>query len=135
ATPRSTSSSASRHTGCHAIGSGRGVTVGKPRDAVVLLTPAMQQACNSLPVPAAVVILAGGSGSRVGADTNKVLLPLGDATVLGWWCRAALAVPDLARLVLGVRAGDDEAVRDAVAPLLGHREVRLVPGGATRHAS
>jgi len=86
-------------------------------------------------MPAAVVILAGGSGRRVGADTNKVLLPLGDSTVLGRSVRAALAVPDVVRLVLVVRAGDDDAVGAAVAPLLGDREVRLVRGGATRHAS
>ncbi len=99
------------------------------------LTLSVQQACNSLSVSVAVVILAAGSGSRVGADTNKVLLPLGDTTVLGHSVRTALAVPDLARLVLGVRAGDEDAVRDAVAPLLGDREIHLVPGGATRHAS
>ena len=86
-------------------------------------------------MPAAVVILAGGSGSRVGADTNKVLLPLGDSTVLGRSVRAALAVPDVVRLVLVVRAGDDDTVGEAVGPLLGDREVRLVRGGATRHAS
>jgi len=84
---------------------------------------------------AAVVILAGGSGTRVGADTNKVLLPLGDGTVLGRSVRAALDVPDVTRLVLVVRPGDEEAVRAAVAPLLGDREVRMVRGGATRHAS
>jgi 2-C-methyl-D-erythritol 4-phosphate cytidylyltransferase len=86
-------------------------------------------------MPAAVVILAGGSGTRVGSDTNKVLLPLGDSTVLGRSVRAALAVPEVAHLVLAVRAGDEEAVRDAVAPLLGDREVRVVPGGASRHGS
>ncbi len=84
---------------------------------------------------AAVVILAGGSGSRVGAETNKVLLPLGDATVLGRSVRAALTLPEVVRLVVAVRPGDEDAVRAAVAPLLGDREVRLVPGGATRHAS
>jgi 2-C-methyl-D-erythritol 4-phosphate cytidylyltransferase len=86
-------------------------------------------------VPAAVVILAAGSGSRVGADTNKVLLPLGDSTVLGHSVRAVLEVAEVTRLVLGVRAGDEDAVRDAVAPLLGVHEVRMVRGGATRHAS
>ncbi len=45
-----------------------------------------------------------------------MLLPLGDSTVLGRSVRAALAVPDVVRLVLGVRAGDEDAVRDAVAP-------------------
>ena len=64
-----------------------------------------------------------------------MLLPLGDSTVLGHSVRAALAVPDVVRLVIGVRPGDEDDVRDAVAPLLGDREVRLVAGGATRHAS
>jgi len=86
-------------------------------------------------VPSAVVILAAGSGSRVGGETNKVLLPLGDTTVLGHSVRAALAVPDLARLVLTVREGDEDAVRETVAPLLGDREARLLTGGGSRHAS
>ena len=51
------------------------------------------------PPPAiAVVILAAGSGSRVGGDVNKVLLTLGDAPVLVWSVRDALALPDDARL-------------------------------------
>jgi len=99
------------------------------------LTPAVQQPCNSLRVTTAVVILAGGSGSRVGAETNKVLLPLGDTTVLGQSVLTALGVPDLERLVIVVREGDEDGVREAVSPLLGDREVLLVPGGATRHAS
>jgi 2-C-methyl-D-erythritol 4-phosphate cytidylyltransferase len=86
-------------------------------------------------VPAAVVILAAGSGSRVGAETNKVLLPLGDSSVLGHSVRAVLGLADVTHLVLGVRAGDEDAVRAAVAPLLGAHEVRMVRGGATRHAS
>lgn len=84
---------------------------------------------------AAVVILAAGSGTRVGAGTNKVLLPLGDSTVLGHSVRSVLAVADVTRLVIGVRPGDEADVRRAVAPLLGAHEVRLVAGGASRHAS
>jgi 2-C-methyl-D-erythritol 4-phosphate cytidylyltransferase len=86
-------------------------------------------------VSAAVVILAAGSGSRVGAETNKVLLPLGGTTVLGHSVRTVLAVADVTRLVVVVRTGDEDAVREALAPLLGEHEVRLVTGGATRHAS
>ncbi len=86
-------------------------------------------------MPSAVVILAGGSGSRVGAGTNKVLLPLGDGSVLGRSVQAALAVPDVVRLVLVVRAGDEGKVRAAVGPVVGDREERLVPGGPTRHSS
>ena len=83
----------------------------------------------------AVVILAAGSGTRVGADVNKVLLPLRDLPVLVWSVRDALALPDVRRLVLVVRPEDRAAVGDAVAPHLGDREVLVVDGGATRHAS
>ena len=86
-------------------------------------------------MPAAVVVLAAGSGSRVGAGTNKVLLPLGDTSVLAWSVRAALAVDDVRRLVLVSRAGEESSVRDAVAPVLGEREALLVTGGSTRHGS
>lgn len=84
---------------------------------------------------AAVVILAAGSGSRVGAEVNKVLLPLRDAPVLAWSVRTALALHDVRRLVLVVRPEDRAAVAAAVAPHLGDREVLVVDGGATRHAS
>lgn len=86
-------------------------------------------------VAAAVVILAAGSGSRVGADRNKVLLDLGDRPVLAWSLVDALALPDVRRVVLVVRPGEAEAVGAAVAPFLGDREVHVVEGGATRHAS
>ena len=84
---------------------------------------------------AAVVVLAAGSGSRVGAEVNKVLLPLGDVPVLVWSVRDALALPDVARVVLVVRPADRAAVEAAVTPHLGDREVLVVDGGATRHAS
>ncbi|WP_028660495.1 IspD/TarI family cytidylyltransferase [Nocardioides insulae] len=84
---------------------------------------------------AALVVLAAGSGTRVGAGINKVLLPLGDGTVLGHSLRTALAVPDVRRIVVVVRPGDEEATAEAIRPVLGTGEVLLVPGGATRHAS
>lgn len=86
-------------------------------------------------MPAAVVILAAGAGSRVGAGLNKVLLALGDAPVLAWSVRDALALPDVGRVVLVVAPGEREVVGAAVGPHLGDREVVVVEGGATRHAS
>lgn len=86
-------------------------------------------------MPTAVVILAAGSGTRVGAEVNKVLLPLRDVPVLVWSVRDALALHDVRRLVLVVRPADRSAVEDAVAPHLGDHEVLVVDGGATRHAS
>ncbi|NYE37062.1 2-C-methyl-D-erythritol 4-phosphate cytidylyltransferase [Nocardioides cavernae] len=83
----------------------------------------------------AVVIVAAGAGSRVGATVNKVLLPLRGVPLLVWSLREALALPDVRRLVLVVRPEDRDAVGAAVAPHLGDREVLLVDGGATRHGS
>lgn len=83
----------------------------------------------------AVVVLAAGSGSRVGADRNKVLLPLGDRPVLAWSVTDVLALPGVRRVVLVVRPGEADLVGEALAPYLGDREVHVVEGGATRHAS
>ncbi len=86
-------------------------------------------------MPAAVVILAAGSGSRVGADINKVLLPLAGVPVLVWSVRDALATDGVRRVVVVVRPGERAAVEHALVPHLGEAEVILVDGGATRHAS
>lgn len=86
-------------------------------------------------MPAAIVVLAAGSGTRVGAPVNKVLLALSGRTVLARSVTTALAVADVARLVLVVRPGDEQEVADVVEPLLGDREVTLVAGGSDRHAS
>lgn len=86
-------------------------------------------------MPAAVVIVAAGSGTRLGAGVNKVLLPLGQLPVLAWSVLDALAVADVRRVVVVIRPADRTAVAEALAPHLGEEEVVLVDGGATRHAS
>jgi 2-C-methyl-D-erythritol 4-phosphate cytidylyltransferase len=86
-------------------------------------------------VPSAVVILAAGTGSRVGADVNKVLLPLAEVPVLVHSLRATWAVADVVRVLLVVRPGEADAVAATVGPHLGDHEVDVVDGGASRHAS
>ncbi len=87
------------------------------------------------PPRVAVVVLAGGSGARLGGPTNKVLLPLAGIPVLAHSVRTALDLPGLHRLVIVVREADRAAVADAVTPFLGATDVWLVPGGTTRHDS
>jgi|tagenome__1003787_1003787.scaffolds.fasta_scaffold20641011_2 2-C-methyl-D-erythritol 4-phosphate cytidylyltransferase len=86
---------------------------------------------------AAVVVLAAGAGTRVGAEVNKVLLPLRGVPVVVRSVTTALEVPEVRRVVLVVREGEQDAVRAAVEPHLsdGAPEVAMVTGGATRHAS
>lgn len=81
------------------------------------------------------MILAAGAGQRVGAGSNKVLLPLGDLPVLAWSVRDALALDGVRRVLVVVRPGEQGLVADALAPYLGDGEVGVVEGGATRHGS
>lgn len=84
---------------------------------------------------AAIVLLAAGSGTRVGAERNKVLLPLDGLPVLAHSVRTALEVDGVRRVVVVVRPGGRDDVTAALAPLLGSHEVWLVDGGAERHDS
>jgi 2-C-methyl-D-erythritol 4-phosphate cytidylyltransferase len=86
---------------------------------------------------AAVVVLAAGAGTRVGAELNKVLMSIGEVPVVAHSVRTACSVPGVRRVVLVVREGEEEAARRAVEPYLPEPgpEVAMVVGGATRHAS
>lgn len=86
------------------------------------------------PPTAAAIVLAGGSGIRLGGDRNKVYLPLAGRSVISWSLTAFAGMPDVGPLVLVVRAADRELVagvleREVDAP------VEVVTGGATRQES
>jgi len=78
---------------------------------------------------AAVVLLAAGSGTRVGAATNKVLLPLAGIPVLAWSVRHVRALTYVDHVVVVHRPQDRAAVQGSGPGL------QLVEGGDTRHAS
>lgn len=90
-------------------------------------------------------MLAGGSGSRVGAGRNKVLLPLAGEPLLRHSVRRAAALPGVSRVVVVVRQGDEDDVAAALhdwgrlqppgARGLPRSAVTTVPGGPTRHGS
>lgn len=71
----------------------------------------------------------------MGAEVNKVLLPLRGTPLLARSVRTALAVADVVRVVVVVRDGEQDDVGAALAPHLGDGEVSLVVGGASRHDS
>ena len=92
---------------------------------------------------AAGVVLASGSGSRMGAEVNgapvnKVYLPLAGRSLVSWSVAALAAVPDIEVLVLVTRPEDEEQVANVLSA---HSEPRpgvgieVVAGGATRQES
>lgn len=87
----------------------------------------------------AVVVLAGGSGLRVGGDRNKAYLPLGDRTAVGLSLQAMVraTAPWLRRLLLVIRNDDVELARRTLDDELPRPPVpvELVTGGSTRHGS
>lgn len=85
------------------------------------------------------MVLAGGSGLRVGGDRNKAYLPLGGRTAVGLSLAATAAGcgAGLRRLVLVVRPDDVDLARSTLAGELPRPPVpvELVVGGASRHGS
>lgn len=85
--------------------------------------------------PHAGIVLAAGTGTRVGHSRNKVYLPLAGRRMLTWSLAMLERVPAVGRLILVVRDRDHDlarAVLDAELPGVG---VELVVGGDTRHES
>lgn len=84
---------------------------------------------------AAAIVLAGGSGTRVGAARNKVYLPLAGRSVIAWSLDAFGAVPEIGPVVLVVRAADRATAEAVLDREVEHGPVELVTGGATRQES
>ena len=84
----------------------------------------------------AVVLVAAGAGTRVGAAGNKVLLPLLGVPVLAWSLRTVCSLPYVDHVVVVARADDLDAVGGLLREHLPEeREATLVTGGLTRHDS
>jgi 2-C-methyl-D-erythritol 4-phosphate cytidylyltransferase len=81
---------------------------------------------------AAAIVLAGGSGSRVGAASNKVYLPLAGRPVISWSLAMFGGLAEVGPVLLVVREQDRAAATAAVA---GAGPVEIVVGGATRQDS
>lgn len=81
------------------------------------------------------MVLAAGSGTRVGADINKVFLPLAGRRVVSWSLDAFGRVPEIGVLVLVTRAADRGLVERVLDREFGGVPVEVVTGGATRQES
>lgn len=83
----------------------------------------------------AAIVLAGGSGARMGQEFNKMYLPIGGRPMLAYSLETMGRSPAVDRVVLVVRDADRAAAELLSAQTLGSTPVTLVTGGATRHQS
>jgi 2-C-methyl-D-erythritol 4-phosphate cytidylyltransferase len=83
---------------------------------------------------AAAVVLAGGSGTRLGAERNKVYLTLRGRPVLAWSLTTFTSMPEFGVVVLVVREPDRELAERLLAE---HTSggIEVVTGGRTRQES
>jgi 2-C-methyl-D-erythritol 4-phosphate cytidylyltransferase len=85
---------------------------------------------------AAVVLLASGSGTRVGKDMSKAFLPLAGRPMLSWSLARAAQIPTVTQIVVVIQERDQElALRVLTNEPCATMAVRTVTGGNTRHES
>jgi 2-C-methyl-D-erythritol 4-phosphate cytidylyltransferase len=80
------------------------------------------------------IVLAAGSGTRVGNSRSKVYLPLAGRRIVTWSLELFQKIPGIGRLVLVVRNDDQELAEEVLDRELPGVPVDLVTGGETRHA-
>lgn len=83
----------------------------------------------------AVVLLAGGSGTRMQQAENKVYLPVRDRTLLAWSLAAFERSDLIDHILLVVREGDEQRAGAIVDEVGVTKLVGMARGGATRHDS
>lgn len=88
---------------------------------------------ESRPV-AAGIVLASGSGTRVGSEVNKVYLPLGGRPLAAWSLDALSSSPEVGVLVFVIRPRD-RAHAESVLAGITRTDVDIVYGGGTRQES
>jgi 2-C-methyl-D-erythritol 4-phosphate cytidylyltransferase len=87
------------------------------------------------PARVAAVVLAGGSGTRLGSYRNKVYLDLAGRPMLAWSLATLDAHPDVGSIIVAVRPGDETTFHDACRGLDLSTPVHSVIGGTSRSGS
>lgn len=83
----------------------------------------------------AAVVLAGGRGSRLRREVNKVYLPIGGRDMLEMPLETFARSDEVDRIVIVARDDDVDRLADLLQPLQDRVPTSVVIGGATRHQS
>ena len=107
----------------------------------ILMTAAQTRTADSNSAPAALIIVAAGSSTRMGGRIKKEYLPLNGGTVLSAAARIFFQTMHFTAAVIAVPAHGEQDARAALfadpdmATLIGTTQLLFVPGGATRQES
>lgn len=71
----------------------------------------------------------------MGRSSNKAYLPLAGRRMVSWTLHSLLAVPEISRVVVVVRADELPTARAAISREVPELHVEYVEGGSTRHQS
>lgn len=83
----------------------------------------------------AAVVLAGGNGTRLGADGNKAYIPLAGRSLASWSLNAFGGLSCVGRRIFVIRSEDREVAEDVIDRELDDPSVEIIEGGASRHGS
>lgn len=81
------------------------------------------------------IVVAAGSGARLGLDTPKAFVRLGEQTIVSYSLRTLSRIADVVEIVMTVPAGMQEAARTEAEKARLEIPVKLAPGGAERQDS
>lgn len=79
------------------------------------------------------MILAAGRGDRMHAETNKILMLIGEQPLICWTVGAFTQIAEIEDLVLVVQASEMATIKQMIQPIAPH--ARFVEGGSTRRDS
>ncbi|MCU1551794.1 MAG: 2-C-methyl-D-erythritol 2,4-cyclodiphosphate synthase [Glaciihabitans sp.] len=84
-----------------------------------------------------VIVVAAGSGTRLGHELPKAFVPIGDRTVLEWSLESVFGMSESAQIVVVAPPDRLDLARELVAKAAGpaSRFITVVPGGSTRQVS
>lgn len=85
-------------------------------------------------INADVIILAAGSGKRMMADKNKILLDLGDRPIIAHTIARFYDHPMVRKIILAIREEDEDQI-DSIIATYGFNDIVKVVGGAERQDS
>ncbi|MGM3306101.1 2-C-methyl-D-erythritol 4-phosphate cytidylyltransferase [Anabaena sp. WFMT] len=81
------------------------------------------------------LIPAAGSGKRMGADRNKLLLQVRSQSLIAWTLLAAEAASSISWIGIISQPHDWEDFKDIIANLKISKPIEFIPGGSTRQES